>query len=252
MRTIVGVSQKPKEILIMAFFFKPKPPVCSVVIAAAGSSQRMDGDDKQFVEIHGKPVLAHTLTVFEKSALVNEIIVVVREDMLTRACEICEQYNITKAVQIISGGETRLDSVMNGVFAVSKRAKLIAIHDGARPCVTDEIIEQAAKTAKKFHAAAPAVPVSSTVKRAERGIVKETVDRKNLFEIQTPQVFTAELIKGALTNAKNKSFEITDDCMAVELIGGTVHLTKGLRSNIKITTSEDILVAGALLEGETV
>ena len=231
----------------MAFFFKQKPPVCSVVVAAAGASQRMSGDDKQFVEIHGKPLLAYTLEAFEKSAFVNEIIIAARQDMLMRVCEICEQYNISKAVQILSGGETRLDSVMNGVFAVSKKAKLIAVHDGARPCVTAEIIANAVKTAKRFHAAAPAVPISSTVKRAERGIVQETVDRKNLFEIQTPQVFTAELIKGALTNAKNKSLEITDDCMAVELMGGTVHLTEGSRSNIKITKMEDVLIAKALL-----
>ena len=219
------------------------------MIAAAGSSQRM-GKDKQFVEIHGKPVLAHTLLAFQNCPLVREIIVVTQEDKLARVGEICAEYKITKTAKIVPGGPTRLESVMNGVFAATKKSKLIAIHDGARPCVTQRVIERTIEAAAKHHAAAPAVPVSSTIKRAQRGMVLETVDRENLFEVQTPQIFTAAIIKGALTSAKKKSLEITDDCMAAELMGVTVHLTEGSRSNIKLTTREDIAIAAAILGGE--
>jgi len=209
----------------------------------------MGGEDKQFYPINHKPVLAYSLETFENCAAIGEIVVVAREDCLERVEKICAEYGIGKITKIVTGGEARIDSVMNGVFAVTGKHRLIAIHDGARPCITTEIIETAINAvAKSIHAAAPAVPVSSTIKKANRGIVIETVDRDNLFEIQTPQVFTAEIIKGALTNAKNKAIVITDDCMAVEQLGVPVWLTEGSRNNIKITTREDIIIAEAILK----
>ena len=226
---------------------KIKPPFCSVVIVAAGSSRRMDGEDKLFAEILGVPVLAHTLAAFQICEGIGEIIVVVRKEALERVSRICMEHGITKASSIIVGGQTRLLSVINGVFAVSKKAKLIAIHDGARPCVSQEVIIRTLQAAAKYHAAAPAVPVGFTVKKVRDHSIIETVDRGELFEVQTPQIFDANLIKAALTNAVNKSIEVTDDCMAVEAIGASVHVSEGSRHNIKLTTSEDIVIAEAIL-----
>jgi len=224
-----------------------KSPVCSAVIAAAGSSARMKGEDKLFIEIDGMPVLAHTLKAFQSCELIDEIVVVVRDDQIERVGKLCQSFGIEKATKIMRGGGVRSESVLFGLLAVSKKAKLVAIHDGARPCVDADIIARTIKAAAVSHAAAPAIRVSSTIKRVKDNIVIETVDRENLFEIQTPQVFEANLIKAALTNAVNKKIDVTDDCMALELVGARVHLTMGSRANIKITTSEDITIAGVFL-----
>jgi len=220
---------------------------CAAVIAAAGSSQRMNGEDKLFIEICGAPVLAHTLLSFEKCASINEIIVVAREEAVARVCDLCKLYGISKAVKVMTGGATRLESVMNGVFAVSKDAQYIAIHDGARPCIDCGIIEATVAAAGKYHAAAPALKVVPTLKRVKDGRIFETVDREGLYEIQTPQVFLSDLIKAALTKAKNESVNVTDDCGAVELLGFPVRTTTGSSNNIKLTTNEDLVFAEAIL-----
>ena len=225
-----------------------RPPKCAAIIAAAGLSERMAGEDKLFTEICGVPVLAHTLAVFQRCELIGEIVVVAREDSIDPVSELCAKYGIDKATKVMVGGKTRLESALIGALAVSDKAELIAIHDGARPCVSETIIENAINAAANCHASAPAVKVSSTIKRANDGLVTETVDRENLYEMQTPQVFTAELIKAALTNAMNKSIEVTDDCMAVEILGFPVRLTEGSGSNIKITLPEDLIIAKAILE----
>ena len=240
----------------MSLFSKrknPRPkkiPQCSAVIAAAGSSRRMEGEDKLFVEIGGAPVLVHTLAAFQGCELINEIVVVTRSENMELVCDICRHYGITKAAKVVSGGPTRSSSVYNGLFAVSEKARFIAVHDGARPCIGRETIMRTIEAASRYNAAAPGVPVSSTIKRAKDRFVEETVDRDGLFEVQTPQVFKAELIKAAMTNALNKSVAVTDDCEAVELIGAAVHITEGSRSNIKITTSDDLAIAEAILHKE--
>jgi 2-C-methyl-D-erythritol 4-phosphate cytidylyltransferase len=223
-------------------------PLCAAVIAAAGHSARMAGEDKLFADLCGAPVLAHTLLAFQNCGYISEIIVVVRSDRLEYAAALCEQYRITKAAQVVAGGETRLLSVMNGLFAISDAAQLAAIHDGARPCVDEPLIARTIEEAAKHHAAAPAIPVSSTIKRAKEGVIVETVARDGLYEIQTPQVFYADLIKAALTNAKNKFPDITDDCKAVEILGMPVRITQGSRSNIKITTREDLKIAEGIIK----
>lgn len=224
-----------------------KPPFCSVVIAAGGFSKRMNGEDKLFIDIAGMPVLVHTLAAFQNIDLVQEIIVVAQTEKFELIGELCRRHSIDKVTKIMAGGQTRLESVMTGVLAVSKKAQIIAIHDGARPCVESAVIDEAFSAASKYHAVAPGVPVNSTIKRAKDENVLETIDREGLFEIQTPQVFTAEIIKAALTKAIEKSIKITDDCMAAELIGVPVHLTEGSRNNIKLTTNEDITIIEAIL-----
>lgn len=224
-----------------------KSPFCSAVIVAAGDSKRMGGEDKVFIEICGAPLLAHTLMAFQAVDGVGEIVVVARESCLERVGGICKDYGIDKATRIIAGGPTRMASVTSGVYAASKKADLIAIHDGARPCVSRADIEPALGAAVKFHAAAPGIEVSSTIKRAKGGVIAETIDRDGLFEIQTPQVFAAEIIKAALVNARKKSIEVTDDCQAAELIGAFARITEGSHSNIKVTTIEDLAIAKAIL-----
>ncbi|MCL2365682.1 MAG: 2-C-methyl-D-erythritol 4-phosphate cytidylyltransferase [Oscillospiraceae bacterium] len=222
-------------------------PYTTAVIAAAGSSARMDGQDKLFIKISDIPVLAHTLMVFERCALIDEIIIVTRKESIESVARLCANYHITKATKIMAGGATRLESVMNGVFAVSWKTELVAIHDGARPCIDERIIERTILRARKRQAVAPGIPVSSTIKKVNRNIVTETMDRSDLIEIQTPQVFNADLIKGALTKAKKDAPDITDDCMAAELMGVPVHVTQGSRNNIKLTTGEDVVVAEAII-----
>ena len=224
-----------------------KIPFCSVVIAAAGSSSRMNGEDKLFIDLCGMPVLAHALREFENCGYIEEIVIVGREDRISDISEICSKYGIAKAAKVMFGGATRQLSVFGGVFAVSPKAELIAVHDGARPCIDRATIERTIEAAAKHHAAAPAVPVTSTIKKVKNGIILETVDRSDLYEVQTPQVFAADLIKAALTNAENKSLSITDECKAVELIGAAVRITEGSHKNIKLTTHEDIAIAEAIL-----
>jgi 2-C-methyl-D-erythritol 4-phosphate cytidylyltransferase len=226
-----------------------KPPTCSVVIVAAGLSQRCKGEDKLAFLVENKTVLAHTIEAFEKSQLVTEIIIVTTEDKFEQIGSLCKKSNYKKVVKIIKGGETRTLSVLNGVFEVSKKANLIAIHDGARPCIETELIDKTIKKAAQTGAAAPAVKVSPTIKRVQGDVITETVDRENLYEIQTPQIFRAEIIKAALVNVVKKSITVTDDCQAVEIIGGSVHIVEGAHSNIKITTPEDILFVKEILTG---
>jgi 2-C-methyl-D-erythritol 4-phosphate cytidylyltransferase len=221
---------------------------CSAVVAAAGSSVRMEGLNKLLIEIGGIPVLAHTLTALAKCREISEIIVVTRESDMSDVASLCSTYKIQKITKVIAGGRTRLESVYNGVMQVSPDSKLIAVHDGARPFITGQIVTAAVDAAMEYLAAAPAIPLTSTIKLARNGIVERTVERDNLYEVQTPQVFVAELLKGALRNAVDKSLYITDDCMAVEAIGGRVKLTEGSRENIKLTTTADIKYAEAIFK----
>ena len=229
------------------FLFSKKQPACAAVIVAAGQSTRMQGQDKIFTVLNGIPVLARTLKAFERNAGIQEIVVVVRESALTAAAELCHSQGISKVKLVVPGGKTRLESVYAGVFNVSKQMQLIAIHDGARPLVTDAVIHQAIQLAAVHHAAVPALPVKDTVKIAQSGVVQETPLRDTLYAVQTPQVFDADLIKGALQNALDRRLPITDDCMAVEALGATVYLSPGDDENIKLTTPLDLVLAQAIL-----
>ena len=225
-----------------------KIPPCSAVIAAGGSSKRMGSvGDKLFIPICDTPMIVHTMRAFQNCKHINEIIVVAREEIIDSIAELCSQYDISKVAMIVCGGPTRVESVLNGVLAISKKAGLVAIHDGARPCVDSDIIIKTIAKASKYHAAAPGVKVTSTLKSVKKGFIKKTVPREGLVEIQTPQVFDVDLIKAALTKAVQDSSDITDDCMALELMGFPVYVTEGRADNIKITTKEDIAIAEAIL-----
>ena len=228
---------------------RPAAPYCAVVVAAAGSSVRMEGEDKLMLSLGGEPVIAHTLRALECCPLICEMVVVTREDLIVPIGSLCTDLGFTKVRKVVLGGATRLQSVLLGVREVSDQAELIAIHDGARPLVTQQVLEDVILAAARSSAAAPAIPVKDTIKRAVDGVVEDTPDRAQLFAVQTPQVFEADLIRAALHRAVEEGVSLTDDCAAVERLGMKVTLTRGGEENLKITTPIDLEIAQALLDG---
>ena len=220
-------------------------PICSVVIPAAGSSSRMEGIDKILEPLGELPVLVRTLQVFQSCDLVHEVIVVTREDLIVPVSQLCRDFMLDKVTKVMVGGAERVLSVRIGVQEARRDAALIAIHDGARPLLSREVLEEVLKKAAVTGAAAPAIPMVDTIKRAERGVVVETMDRSSLWAVQTPQVFEASLIRAALEKAVADGETLTDDCAAVERIGMKVSLTRGDRENIKLTTPFDLMVGAA-------
>ncbi len=220
---------------------------CTAVVAAAGSSTRM-GEDKLFLPLGDVPVLIRTLRALESCPEIGDIIVVTRAESMVAVGQLCQEAALQKVRKVVVGGETRTESVLAGVREVGEDVPLIAIHDAARPLVTAKVVSGAIAAAKKYGAAAPAVPVKDTVKRAVGGVVEETPDRESLFAVQTPQVFEHGLILGALEKALTDGASLTDDCAAVERLGMTVKLTEGSYENLKLTTPEDVAVAETILE----
>lgn len=230
-------------------FLKPRRAGlnCSVVVVAAGTASRMQGIDKVLAPLGGIPILVRTLQVFQAHPDVVEIVVVTREDLLVEISNLCKEYSLDKVCKIVVGGAERTLSVRAGLRQVNREAQLIAIHDGARPFLTHSVLDEVLHQAASSGAAAPAVPVNDTIKRAQDGIVQETVDRSALWAIQTPQVFQADLIRAAVEKAAADGAPITDDCSAVERLGMQVVLTTGDRQNIKVTTPFDLVLGEAIL-----
>lgn len=220
----------------------------SAVILAAGSSSRMQGRDKLAAVLGGESVIRRSLRAFQDCALVDEIVVVLRrggEQPVLAACE-----GLDKVRRIVQGGDSRTVSACRGVMAADKTARIILIHDGARPLVSDAVIRAVIAGAETYGAAVPVVPVTDTIKTGADGFVTGTPDRADLFAAQTPQGFRAELIKAALSDAVAKNLTLTDDCAAVERLGMRVRLVAGDSRNRKLTTPEDLTLAAALLGEE--
>ena len=214
------------------FKCKKEKPSCSAVIVAAGSSQRM-GSDKIMMKLGAMPVLARTVLAFENNAYIDEIII----------------DGLHKVKQVVSGGATRMESALAGVSACRHGAELIAIHDGARPLVSQELITRTIEAARAYRAAVPAVASTDTLKIVdERGFITGTLDRSVTRRVQTPQVFEADLIKGALTKAVELKLTLTDDCSAMDMMGVKTITVEGEPTNIKITTPEDMVTAKAIVE----
>lgn len=227
----------------------PKVEAASVVIVAAGSSSRMGGEDKILAALGGSPVIAHTAAAFEASPYIDEIILVTREESIPLLARLCKEQGFRKVKCVVRGGETRAESVMCGLAQLRPEAGLVAVQDGARPLVTPALIEALVVKAARTGAAIPAVPVRDTVKRVKAGSVEETPERASLYAAQTPQVFDPELLKAALTKARDEGWEITDDASAVERLGMKVTVVPGEEDNLKITTPRDLVLAGLILEG---
>lgn len=227
---------------------KDEEPRCSAVIVSAGLARRMGGVDKVLAPLGELPVLVHTLYAFQDCPVIQEIIVVAREDLVVEVGRLCREFNLDKVRKVIVGGRERIHSVQAGLGEIDLEADLVAIHDGARPLVSQEIIRDTVTRAALTGAAAPAVQITDTVKRTQDGLVEETLDRSQLWAVQTPQVFEAGLIRGAVQKAIDDGELLTDDCGAVERLGMKVTLTSGSRENIKITTPLDLILGEAILQ----
>ena len=219
---------------------------CGAVIVAAGSASRMGGIDKVMAPIHGEPMIVHSVRAFQQCDAIKEIIVVTRPDLIVPIMDLCHEFDKVQAV--IVGGASRPESVAIGLNALSSKMKLAAIHDGARPLVSFEVIDRTVRAANSYGAAAPGVPVKDTVKTVVGGIVENTPDRSRLKAIQTPQVFDVDLLRVALAKADQELQPITDDCSAVELLGMSVRIVEGDERNIKVTTPLDLKLAEMILE----
>ena len=229
------------------FKAKNTQPFCTAVIVAAGNSQRM-GRDKILMPLGDRPVIAHTLSAFQASDRIDEIIVVTRYESLQTIADICAEYGITKTSKVVRGGRTRAESSLAGVLEADERATVIAIHDGARPFPTPMLIERVIDAVRENGAAAPAVAPTDTVRiLSGRGTVVSTPDRNNVALMQTPQAFDAELIKDALSRAAERKLSMTDDCSAVEAVGGRIAVVAGERKNLKLTSAEDVYLAERFL-----
>lgn len=220
---------------------------CSAVVPAAGLASRMGGAGKMLADIGGVPVLALTLAALDACADIDEIVVAARSEDIVPIADMCKRFGISKVSHIVRGGETRAHSVMAALLMCAPGCGVVAIHDGARPCVTPELCSRAINEAARCGAAAPGVPVADTLKAVENGVISRTVDRADLVTIQTPQCFEPNLIKGAIQKALTDAAAITDDCSAVERIGMKVRVVEGDPENIKITTPGDLAVAEGIL-----
>jgi 2-C-methyl-D-erythritol 4-phosphate cytidylyltransferase len=221
----------------------------AIIVSAGRGHSLKEASKKQFLTLAGKPILVHTLDRFETSPLIRFIVLVVGEEDLDYCLkEIVERYQYQKITQIIPGGKERQDSVRNGLQALARDTEIVVIHDGVRPFVTREMVEESIRGAKRLGAVVLAMPVKDTVKTANTdGIVLKTLDRESLWQIQTPQAFQAEMIREAYRRATEDGFVGTDDASLVERLGTRVHILPGSYSNIKITTREDLLWARLLL-----
>ncbi len=232
----------------MAFFGKKKTdtkPICDVVIAAAGSSQRMQGVDKLTELLDGEPVLVRSVRAFARCPLVGRVVVCTRPERIDALTDLLRHFSLASTV--VPGGSTRTESVLNGLHQLGRGLPLVAIHDGARPLCPQQLIADTILRARICSAAAPAVPVSDTIKICSGDQVISTPDRSTLFAVQTPQVFDRDLIEAALEKAIVDGITLTDDCQAVERLGMHVHLVPGSTRNLKITTRTDLVLAAALL-----
>ena len=223
----------------------------TAIVLAAGQGKRMHSKiQKQFLEIQGYPVLYYSLRCFQESPLIQDIILVTGEDALSYCKEeIVKKYGFTKVSNVIAGGKERYDSVYAGLCAC-KDCRYVLIHDGARPFITEEIIERGLEKAKETGACVVGMPSKDTIKLSDaEGYVKETPDRKCVWTIQTPQIFSYALIREAHDSIRKKDMsKITDDAMVIEQETGVmVALAEGSYQNIKITTPEDLYIAEAFL-----
>lgn len=223
----------------------PEPATVGAVIVSAGASTRMAGVNKTLVELGGIPVIARTVEVFERCDAVGCVVVVVSQQSLADVAEIARQRQWKKVAHVRIGGVRRQDSVRIGLKALPEACRWIVVHDGARPLVTDKVIRDGLLTAQAVGAATAAVPTVDTIKVVtDDGHVVETLDRRKLAAIQTPQVFRRDLLLKAHDEIPD---DVTDDASMIEIGGGRVEVFMGDRSNIKVTTPEDLVIAEALL-----
>jgi 2-C-methyl-D-erythritol 4-phosphate cytidylyltransferase len=220
------------------------------IIVAAGKSERMGADvDKAFLSLGTRPVLAYSLLAFEQCSMIDGVILVVRKDRVDSARGLVQMFGCSKVRAVVAGGASRQISVMNGLEKLGDDVKIVAVHDGARPCVTPALIEETIKFAKRHGSGVAAVKVTDTIKEVDRGtLVSRTVDRTKLWAVQTPQTFRVDWLKKAFIQAGKKRMIVTDEAAAVEALGEAVHLVPAPVLNMKITTPADLALAAMILK----
>lgn len=221
----------------------------SAIIVAAGSSTRMNGIDKIMARLNDIPVLAYTLRAFDQNELISEIVLVTKEQDIFKVSDIVKIGGFKKVKNIVKGSTSRAKSVLAGISATNENTQFYAIHDGARPLVSDEVITTVITDAMRYGAATAAVPSKDTIKVSNANLfVEHTPNRDTLYNIQTPQVFSSELYKKAVDSLSADDInKVTDDCSLIEQYGHSVFLSQGDYSNIKITTPEDMVISQAIL-----
>lgn len=227
-----------------------KPQHVSAVLVCAGNSTRMGlQKSKQFIDLFEKPAVYYTLTAFQQSDIIKEVVIVCRECDKAEFENISAKYNFTKITAIVNGGETRSESVKNGICATDENATHVAIHDGARCLITTEEIDKVVLMGITTGAATLGVPVKDTIKVInDDNTIKNTPERSTLRAVQTPQVFDKSTYLKFLDMAQSDAVDFTDDCKLFEYCGHTVTMVDGLYTNIKLTTQDDILLAKGILE----
>ena len=221
---------------------------CGAVIVAAGSASRMGGIDKVMAPLGGEPMILRTVRTFQNCGAIKEIVIVTREDLILPITELCGGFDKVRAV--VRGGDSRQASVKLGLSAFTDKMELVAVHDGARPLVSEAVIDRTIRAAHPYGGAAPVVSVKDTIKVFEGGFIASTPDRETLRAVQTPQVFDLDLLRGALEKADKDGAAVTDDCSAVERLGLKIRLVEGEERNLKVTTPMDLKIAEMLLEEE--
>ena len=228
---------------------KNKPAFVTAVIAAGGSSARMNGENKLLIEIGGIPVLAHTLIAFESCDIISEIIISAHEKHLQEYADLAVKYNITKLTKVVKGGATLLQSVYNAAIESSKKADYILVHDAARPLISADDIKKVVDDTARYQCAAASTKVTDTVKKVSDRMAQSTVDRTDLYTVQTPQGADRDLLIAALQKAVNASDNsVTDECSALEKLGIKPYMSDCSAANIKITYPQDIFIAEAIFD----
>lgn len=220
----------------------------TAIIVAAGSGTRFQSETpKQFIEINGRPLIVHTLERFQEARLVDAIILVLAQDRIDGFDKVVKQFPISKLTNVVAGGDTRVQSVLNGLGAVSPESEIVAVHDGARPLVLPEEIDATIEKAISTGAACLVAPVNDTIKTIRGGEIADTLDREQLRRALTPQAFRVEVLKRAFELGEIGD-AVTDECYLVEKLGHPISLVEGSARNIKITNSEDLVFAEMFLK----
>lgn len=224
-----------------------KKPDIGVILLAAGSSTRMDGNDKIFMPIYSKPLLYYSLKEFNDSPQISSITVVFSETNHAYGMTYIESLNLKKVKSTCIGGPRRQDSVLNGLHALGKQ-DFVLIHDAARPCINQCVISRGVESVIQFDASIPVIPSTDTLRTlSDENFADKIVDRETIWITQTPQCFSYELILKALTATIDS---VTDDAMLVQKLGVKIKTFKGSKSNIKVTTNDDIAMVKSIIKGK--
>jgi len=220
------------------------------IIVAAGKSKRMKGKvNKAFLPLLNKPMIYHTLRIFQDCGLIDCIILVTQKSDIKKINEIKQKYKFNKIKNIVVGGKERQDSVYNGLMSIrnAKHDDVVIVHNGSNPLAQENEIVECINAARQYGAAAAGFPLKDTIKKINNGFVAKTIDRTSIYQIQTPQAIKYDLFIEAFKNSKNKNLKVTDDVSLVEALGKKVKIVNCSYENMKITTDEDLRIAEGIL-----